>query len=779
MAHSSVRIHLPPHAGELAAQAADVLNACLPRIFPVRCETLSHDGTRSYDGTHRDGSAYDIIMVQVGPEHADIAADTGPLPALSDQGHLLRTVAEDTIVLVGGSDQALAWAAYELLGCYGVQFTLQDDHLPTAQPQFYLPRIDRTFEPRMKLRSWRTLNVLPHGSEMWTLEQYVHTLDQLHKLKFNGVYLVVWPQHPFVDIQIDGLRRDSASLLFGLEYPIDQDTIGYQDLWADMPVLTNPAFADAKTYGQMLSIGRRLISGILDHARKLGLHVTTSVQPLEFPKEFSSLLEQSSISEQAGNQTCTECGDLTNPGHMRLVEHVLRSHIDQLPGTDMFEIAMPEHPHAERGFEQCWQELDHLYGLERDYPLSALLDYARHNTMTVGGPGRAVREFKSAICQLHFFDRFFRHNDVVAYARNQGAELAFSLWGGEQILPFIDRVLHDHASLIATVDYTSTRVLGRLDKIEAVNTGRMDAYLILTLQDDNIGWMPQVSHHNADLLLTSIDTHKWNGYLTRQWPVSDLNATAAFLADRSWSQSVTPEASYRSYSKRVHGGQAQEYYLQAMQLLEQATAVLDQSFPSLLFPVPDNAVIEYALGKHPPVTQAWPDEPAVPDLLKYVRVLYRQARRKFEQAQPHAARPQGRRDIAYWIARTTFAIDVLQSIEMLCDGTRLLTGSGNSTQVDDDTRRQACTLYGRGLEAARSALRTMVPFLCDDADRGAQAAYYHVLVRQVERKLKKWWNIDTADIQRLPGDAFHDAGHNRYMHDGHATRGRDRTSPTR
>ncbi|MBI2505031.1 MAG: hypothetical protein HYW07_17570, partial [Candidatus Latescibacteria bacterium] len=42
--------------------------------------------------------------------------------------------------------------------------------------------------------------------------------------------LCLWPHHPFVDFEYGGIRRQTATLLFGQQIPIGPDTIGREHL---------------------------------------------------------------------------------------------------------------------------------------------------------------------------------------------------------------------------------------------------------------------------------------------------------------------------------------------------------------------------------------------------------------------------------------------------------------------------------------------------------------------------------------------------------------------
>ncbi|MBI2506300.1 MAG: hypothetical protein HYW07_24055, partial [Candidatus Latescibacteria bacterium] len=178
--------------------------------------------------------------------------------------------------------------------------------------------------------------------------------------------LCLWPHHPFVDFEYGGIRRQTATLLFGQQIPIGPDTIGREHL-GEMKVLDNPEFQGAHTYEERLAAGRCLLAGILDQAHALGMHTALHVQPLEFPAEFRPLLQRPTEQViQLGGLTCAERGDLTNPNHVGLIQAGFEALLGQWGQVDEIHLSLPEHPHADRQFRQCWQELDARHG--RAYP---------------------------------------------------------------------------------------------------------------------------------------------------------------------------------------------------------------------------------------------------------------------------------------------------------------------------------------------------------------------------------------------------------------------------
>ena len=572
---NKAHIWTAPDADDLQQFAAHELQQYLRRLFNVSAEIVSTTPPKS--------GAHFILGLAKAPH---IQQASSGLPSLSTQGHLLRRVGPDTIILAGGSSEAVAWAVYELVERYGVRFLLHEDVFPEKPVSFHLPNVDIVLEPLTEIRSWRQFNDLPTGPAMWSLSQQRVFIQQLFKLKFNGVHLSLWPQHPFVDYEVRGIRRQSAALLFGQKIPIDASNIGRENL-SDSPFLNNPEMLAARTFPEMLEAGRRLIGGILDQAQRLKMHTAIAVQPMEFPVEFRPLLLQPTEERiQLGALTCAERGDLTNPGHVVLIEAGIQAYLEQCGRVDELRIHLPEHPQAESNFRRCWQELDRKYSLEKDLPLEGLLAEAQRSFLTSGGPERAERELKSTVSMLQFFDHFFANNDLLERAAEKDITFTLDVGGSSApLLPVMDRVLWDGGGISIGLGYTSSRAVRTMHYMEGLDATRVPADMVITLQDDNIGLMPQVATESIHLLLRAMQRLGWRGFFTRFWPIGDLDPTVAYLARASWDPEVTPRKAYEDHFSHLYGPAATESLCQVTRILEDATIILDLDFLSLFFPV--------------------------------------------------------------------------------------------------------------------------------------------------------------------------------------------------
>ena len=141
---------------------------------------------------------------------------------LGDQGIVVERTSlakQPAVVVGGGSPQATLWAAYELIERYwGVRYLLHGDVLP-PRAVFRLPDAHLRLEPSFPIRQWRVVNEFACGPASWGLADYRPVLDQLAKIKFNRLLIVLWPHHPFLDYEYAGVSAFQRQSFLRLPFP--------------------------------------------------------------------------------------------------------------------------------------------------------------------------------------------------------------------------------------------------------------------------------------------------------------------------------------------------------------------------------------------------------------------------------------------------------------------------------------------------------------------------------------------------------------------------------
>jgi hypothetical protein len=217
----NLAVILGPRADERERHAAEQLCEYLDKLFGIK--------VRPTTGLPRSADVGLLLGSPATNPAVARALGTAGWPRVSDQGLVLKRAHLDgkpVFVIGGGSPRATMWAVFELVEQWGVRYLLHGDVLPDKPGPFRLPDRDVTLEPKLAIRQWRVVNEHAIGPVSWGLADYRPVLDQLAKLKFNRLFVYIWPLSPFVHYEAGGIARHSATLFFGFHFPITPDMPG-------------------------------------------------------------------------------------------------------------------------------------------------------------------------------------------------------------------------------------------------------------------------------------------------------------------------------------------------------------------------------------------------------------------------------------------------------------------------------------------------------------------------------------------------------------------------
>ena len=254
--------------------------------------------------------------------------------------------------------------------------------------------------------------------------------------------------------------------------------------------------------------------------------------------------------------------------------------------------------------------------------------------------------------------------------------------------------------------------------LEDLDTARVHVEQIVTLQDDNIGFLPQIATHSVHRLIEEACRRDWIGYCTRFWPIGDLDPVSAYLSDASWNDGITPEGAYRDHLTAVYGEESVRQLTQALRLLEDATVILDLDHLSLFFFVNDN--LSRRFGR--------PAGTVMSDQLWHVKSTYEEVGRLLAETAPMVMNDASQRNLRYWRARVEFSVLALSGLARIEDGNRAYA-SGN--------RERASGFYEQALSAFRNALGHLAANVRGDSDRGALAVYYDAWIRHGRKAIDR------------------------------------------
>ena len=290
----SIAVVISQDASGLEQFAAAELQRYLQRLFAVSV-TVGSSPNDTADSVFMLGTPGQLPVYELGET---------PLPQLSDQGFLLRKTTcmnKPAMAIVGGSPAAMLWGVYELVERYGVTYLLSGDVYPETRQAFFLPEINQVFEPAFKARWFKTMGDFAMGMEGWGMADYRPFLDQLAKLKFNRIRIGGCASAPFLDLQLKGVKRQSAVLWYGEHYPITPDMPG-RKLFGNATEFWNPDLLTPQApCDQLVAAGQRHMHELIAYARSRGIDASSVWSLTDFSKDFRSVIPDAQTVNQLGN----------------------------------------------------------------------------------------------------------------------------------------------------------------------------------------------------------------------------------------------------------------------------------------------------------------------------------------------------------------------------------------------------------------------------------------------------------------------------------------------
>ena len=656
------------------------------------------------------------------------------MPRLSDQGFLLRKTTclnKPAMAIVGGSPAATMWGVYELAERYGVTYLLSGDVYPEHRPPFFLPEIKQVFEPTFKARWFKTMGDFAMGMEGWAVADYRPFLDQLAKLKFNRIRIGGCPSAPFLDLTLKGVKRKSAVLWYGEHYPITPDMPGRR-LFGKESEFWNPDLLTPQApYEQLAAAGQRHMHELIAYARSRGIEASSVWAITDFPKDFRSVIPDAQTVSQLGQLTVAP-GPAARPDNPDLIEiggTVIRTILNEYPDAHSYGFPVgTESPSWVDLYPWAWQALDKQYGIERILPLKNVLERAgRRTDHWDGGAARTVMEVKGNITGLYFLLRLWNSPDVLPKTRKPDARLVvYDV--AEELWPILPRIMPKNSEMIITMDYNPTRVLRRRKVLATAPGKKVPTTMILTLHDDSVGMLPLLTTGALHELVGDLRKAGVTGFGTRQWLISDHDASTAYLGKAAWNPNTTPKAVYSDQVRAVCGQAAVEPMLEVFREVETVTTRLEDHGMGLTFP---------HAGM---MARQWAPE-AMPQELVEDRAIYQRALDAVRKA-PTPPRPEGRAYVRYWTARLEFAVQYFDAIDAVKKGATAEKAAKDAKQKGDDRAYRAkldeALRHAKAAHAAAfHAIDAYAAVAKNRADAGAVATMAEYVCRYLARKAEE------------------------------------------
>ena len=607
---------------------------------------------------------------------------------VTDQGLVLkRTRWEERpgLVVGGGSPRATLWAVYELVERWGVRYLTDRDVLPERAEEFQLPDLDVTMEPVFRIRAHPTIQDFACSGEAWGIADFRVLLNQLSKMKFSRVNIYPFGYQPYLHWKSKGIERRSAWLWYDYHYPITPDMVG-RELFGDSKKFWNPDLPEDGSYQELVAAGERQVHNLIEHAHRRGLETNNYADITQFPPEFAPLLKDAQKVRQLG-QLMVVPGASTpvdDPRYRDLCTAVLKTIIETYPETDLITISIPEWRQWTAVYEDAWKVLDAKYGLSGVLSLADALEAGRNRKWFRGPEGwkKSLDEVKGDLASLVFYDHLLE--SLGPLQGSTGAPKRIMFWGmAEELWPLLGRILRPGTEVGLMPDNFQTHVLKRREIFGTFPTTEVAGVLHLTLDDDNVGVMPQITISAVHELVKEL-RKGWAGFVARERFPADHDWVLAYLSRAGWDAEATPDAVAADFLQGVCGQPCGVSLLEAFREVEAATTAFEQSDYGFGFPVPG------LMMKH------WRRPGPIPEYLSQVRNHYQSgldaARRAHQQA-----KGAGRSLAAFWIGRLEFAVDYVNTVVAV----RRAATAESSGQTEEALRevQEALRTLGSALES--------------------------------------------------------------------------------
>ena len=663
---------------------------------------------------------------------SDLARDW---PDASDQGIVLRgNAAAGTWAIGGGSPVATMWAVYDLVERLGVRYLLSGDVFPDDPGPLCLPDLDVHVEPVFAERVWRLMNDEPHGPEMWSLAECRRVIDQIARMKMNGIYFLTYPSHPFVHYEFRGVAKSTGVLDFGFRYPIDDDTIG-RELFGDVAEFTNPEFRDAESYDDMVEAGQRYARAVFDHAKSRGMRIGFGFSLTSTTDEFKARLSEWAPETQDapaddGGRDYHRLGqlsmgappggrafqDVDNPALAELAEVIVRAHLETYPEIDFIEIGSSEFRAETVGHDHCWRRLDEKYGIESVAPLEELVEQVR--ARGYHGEGRAERELKADIEFLYFVDRLFTEGRLLERLGRPDVEVLLSSVT-EEMYPILGNVLPPNFGVGALIDYNLSLALPRLDRLSALGGG-FGKYVTLSVQDDMNSLLVSSEGARIERFVERMRDAGFKGWKSRYWSIGDLDHSVDYLARASWDADLAVDAAYDDYALSVFGESCLPEMRDALRLLEENGDFQGTTIFAVGFPYPSLMRRHFEMQRN----FAGRTEPQAG--LLQCRETYTRLAELLQAALPKC-REQGRPHIEYMIGRARTCAGFLETAHTV-ERAGFASRAAQQAREDKDPEalgvrlNDTARLLEQAVDLSRETIHAHVEIVRDESDLGLLAA---------------------------------------------------------
>lgn len=522
---------------------------------------------------------------------------------LSDQGYALRPIDTRAFAIDGGSPKAVMWGVYDLVERWGVRYELHGDIMP-GRPRLGFPARPVICEPDLKLRSFRTYNDFANNPSHWAARDYRVLIDQVAKLRYNGILFCVGPYDPFVDLRFRGARKTLTAPDFGWRPEIRPDHPGYDQFVASGDArrgafvsadLTGhdryeDAVAAAQSYARKvfrMAHARGMSCLVIARAADFDPNIRRRIRELTRPrhKVRRTPIHRICYGEwREGPEVETgRCMSINNPVFMDAIAANIQAHVDALPDADTFFFNSTEFGGSDADCERAWKALDRKYGLSALKTLPALQREARR--LAEENPDRSERELRGDIVLLCAFDKLINERGFDLSKARKGCSV---MPGGlaPELCRFLPLMFGRGSHYMASFGYVPSYVATRANALRQKDPEAIRYTLVTSAEDDNVGLLPQMTGPSVHKIIEALRDVGAHGVQTRHWMHANLLPTFHYIAHAAWEKGWTPRSAYRHLYEPICGPRATPHILRAIGRLERITEFMHRDIICVSFPVP-------------------------------------------------------------------------------------------------------------------------------------------------------------------------------------------------
>jgi hypothetical protein len=255
-------------------------------------------------------------------------------------------------------------------------------------------------------------------------------------------------------------------------------------------------------------------------------------------------------------------------------------------------------------------------------------------------------------------------------------------------------------------------LLKRPEILKSLSGGPIQPIINLTMDDDNIGIIPQSTTSSLKKVLDILRETKWEGFVARERFPGDHDEERAFLARAAWDPNADPEKIATAQLQSACGEKCGNELLTTMHSIDAATVVWETDDEHFAFPVP-SLLMKY-----------WKAGP-VPAYLEVNRKNYEEGWKAAERAVT-VSTPEGKSLAEFWAKRMEFSVKYITAVQFFRRAAIAEDAHQPQQAVDEATK---------ALASLHDAIEAYAAVARNQSDRGSIAVAFEYGYRPLQKKI--------------------------------------------